>query len=395
MERQITISHLARRLDVHPSTISLALRDSREVSAATRRRVCALARRLRYSPNQIARCLRQRSSRTLGVVFPYATLPYYATLLDAIYAEAHGRGLHLDVRFHQWDPREEEVAIRSLIEHRVAGLILLPAARCSCATLHRNLSASVSFPVALVGLSPFKNLPRAVQGFVGTDMRWGSQRLGEHLLEMGHRRIAFLTPERPLRSSSIGMRLAGLYSALREQPDATLQVVHLDEDERPDGGVAQVEQRGFPAQNSFLVGQRLAARFLELSPRPTAAITPDETMAHVLLASLSAAGLRVPDDVSLACYDGTHLSEFGGVPLTCVKQPIEKMARNLVDLAACPPPGNGATPAPNGRGHRPQTCVLQPTLIQRASIKRLRPPPFRTIPVHNSRRDSTLNHSHL
>ena len=111
------------------------------------------------------------------------------------------------------------------------------------------------------------------------------------------------------------------------------------------------------------MAQRLSERFLELDPLPTAVITTDESTAHVLLAHFNVKHIRVPSDVSMACYGGTFLSEFGPVPLTCVAQPFEPMAHHLIDLVASAQTGK----ARNGYDVR----LLPPKLLIRNSVARL------------------------
>src|ERR1041385_321924 len=193
MRRQITLSHLARQLGVHHTTVSMALRDSDEISESMRKRVKDLARRMHYTPNHIARSLRRRSTRTLGLLFPYATLPYYAALLDALDTEADARGLHLEVHFHQWSCEQEREALQTMLERRVDGVVLMAAMGASMDTLE-DLVPATGMPIVMVGLGLKNPLPRCVRGCVATDMEEGSKKLGEHLLDMGHRRIALLLP---------------------------------------------------------------------------------------------------------------------------------------------------------------------------------------------------------
>lgn len=362
MESRVTITSLARQLDVHPSTVSLALRNSPEISAAMRERIQELARRSRYLPNHIARSLRRRSTRTLGVLFPYATLPYYSTLLDALDAEADERGLHLEVHFHQWSLRQEASAMQTLFERRVDGLILMAAAKETARTLRDSLPPSANLPVAIIGDFPSGDLPSFVRGVVATDMVEGSRVLGQHLQDMGHRKLAILVGANASQARKLN-KVQGLRAALDGRRTAELQIVSLPDDPQIREILSKVSERGFSAQNNFTINQCLAEKFLALSPRPTVAITTDESMAQVLMTTMSERGLRVPDDVSIACYDGTFLSAYGPVPLTCVAQPFEDIARRLIELVRLDHTGRTAS----------STAVqfLSPLLIQRASVARL------------------------
>lgn len=356
MATRITIYALAQRLGVHPMTVSRALRNSPKISVVTRQRVQSLAQRLHYTPNYMARCLSQRSSRTLGVIFPYATTPYYATLLDALYTHALDRGFQIEIRFHRWNEVEEAAAFRSLLERQVDGLILLAAAIRSFKVLRDLLPAGGNLPVATMGTYSSRDLPPFVRGCVVTDMRQGSTELGEFLLKMDHHEIALLCPQLPPPSDvpDITDRIHWLRVAIERQPEGRFHLVTLDD--VPDAFTG--------ADWEFRCVHRMAEKFLQLDPRPTAVVTNNEPQAHVLLEILQARGCRVPEDVSVACYDGTFLSEYGTVPLTCVRHQFPELARHLVDLVVTKP-ANGQEPPPELR-------VVAPALARRRSVARLR-----------------------
>jgi LacI family repressor for deo operon, udp, cdd, tsx, nupC, and nupG len=180
---------------------------------------------------------------------------------------------------------------------------------------------------------------------------------------MGHRHVAILMTDRPRQHNPIATRLAGLQQAFREVTGARLELVALEDQSRPDGGIAMVHKHGSPPYNIFLIGRQLAEKFLEARPRPTALVATDETIAHVTLGVFHARGIRVPDHVSLACYGGSYLSEYGAVPLTCVQQPVDDMARSALDLLLAP--------VLNKPTVKPELRLLPPRLILRASVASL------------------------
>ncbi len=337
------------------------------MSKPMQNRIRALAQDRGYSPNFMARSLRGRSTKTLGVIFPYATSPYYATLLDALYAETLKRGFHLEVSFHQWSAREETTMLRTMVERQVEGLILLPASQTTFATLEEMAPSLRQVPISLLGYVPPEHIPSCVRGTVYTDIQEGSRELGEFLLEMGHRHIALLSPNLPPKTVATRVayradRELGLRDALRSCPEAKLEVLYAQESELPD------ERRdsgphSAAVDKSFELARQVADRFLKLSPRPTVAVTTNEVGAYVLIHCLQASGLRVPEDVSVACYDGTFLSEFGPVALTCVKQPLSEVAEALVDLVVS---ARGAAPP-----LKPHVQILKLTLVPRRSVARI------------------------
>lgn len=352
---------MARRLRVHPSTVSLALRDSRQVSERTRRQVQALARRWGYAPNSLARALRTQDSNQIGVIFPHATTPYFSELLDALYFEARDRGYHVHVRFHQWNPEEEKIALQTLIGQQVEKFILTSAAGTTGQILTRIFPGKFRLPVVMINVPVEEALSPLLRGYVGTDTRTGSRELGNYLVEMGHRRIAILLPEKPAGSRGpIGMRVAGLREAIGQSPDGRLHLVLLDDENRPDGGRQFVLQHGSTVATSLQICRRLVEKFLALDPLPTALVTTDEPSALVALGMLHAQGMRVPEDLSVACYGGSLFSEHGAIPLTLVEQPLREIARVALQMVWTP---RAATAA-----EKPEVRLLPSRLVVRKSV---------------------------
>jgi LacI family transcriptional regulator len=159
-----------------------------------------------------------------------------------------------------------------------------------------------------------------------------------------------------------------LEDAVRQVAEARLQLVYLEEEELPVGGHAVVQMQGSPASNDLLTAERLADRFLQLAPRPTAAVVSDESGAHVVMGILRKHGIRVPEDLSMACFGATFLSEYGAVPLTTVEQPLREMARNAVDLVI-----RQVDPASQPQ---PEARILPARLIQRNSVAHLHGDPL-------------------
>ena len=104
------------------------------------------------------------------MAFPYASLPYYAMLLDALDAEADRRGLHLEVHFHQWSTRQEAAILRTLIERRVDGLIAVPTQLAPHPNLAEHFSTHASLPCAMIGHPGPDHSPSFIRGYVATDM---------------------------------------------------------------------------------------------------------------------------------------------------------------------------------------------------------------------------------
>jgi len=362
-------------LGLHHTTISKALRGSSQISEKTRLLVSELAKKRRYHPNQFAKSLRSNSTTTLGVIIPYVTPPYYATLLDALNTAARQRGLHLEVHFHQWNCHQELEAVRELLERRVMGLLICPAGSSSLRMLNEVLDPEDGIPVVLL-TSSFSGtkLPPFVTARVAPDRRKGALVLGQHLLERGHRHMALLVPTSYGEDIESNASLVGMREALAEVSGTSLSLVTVPVESAGTLESDGPAQQGGDAGKSLAIAGILAARFLELTPRPTVAVTIDEPTLHVLLAQLHAAKVRVPEEVSVACFGGTYLSEFGILPLTCVKQAFKPMAEAALEVVS----------SKDGRKNRRwMVKLIESVLVTGESVTRL--------PIKSSRKKQLKN----
>jgi len=348
-------------LGLHHTTVSKALRGSTQISEKTRQKVSDLAKKLRYHPNQMARSLRSNSTGTLGVILPYVTPPYYATLLDALNTAARQRGLHLEVHFHQWDCQQEVEAMKQLLERRVGGVLICPADPSSLRNLTEILPPEGGIPVVLL-TSSFSGteLPSFVTARVAPDLRLGALTLGRHLLERGHRRVALLIPTPRGESIESNVLAMGLKEALQAVPGTSLSVITVPPDADEPAAEGKPGQSALAEGKYLAIAETLAERFLQQIPRPTAAVTVDEPIAHVLLARLHAAKVRVPEEVSVACFGGTYLSEFGILPVTSMTQSFGPMAQAALEFVS--------SNAGRSKQKGPIVRLFEPTLATRESV---------------------------
>lgn len=356
--QKATIKGMGETLGLHHTTVSKALRGSTQISVKTRLKVSELAKKLRYHPNQIARSLRSNSTDTIGLILPYVTPPYYATLLDTLNIAVRRRGLHLEVHFHQWDCQQEIEAVRQLLERRARGALICPADPSSLRKLEEILSPEDNLPVVLLASSS-DEMPPFVSARVAPDLRRGAHILGQHLLERGHRRIALLIPTSRGEQIECNVHVVGLQEALKDVPGTGLTIVTIP----PEENLLKGDQEEGGATQSLAKAEMLAAQFMQKRPRPTVAVTVDESIAHVLMSQLHAAKIRVPQDVSLACFGGTYLSEFGLLPLTTLNQEFALMADAAMELVT-------STTRRNQRA-KPIVQLIKPVLVARESVARL------------------------
>lgn len=183
---RVTLQLIADRLAVSTATVSLALRDSPLVAEATRIRVRELARDMGYRYNRGAAALRTDRTNIVGVGFHDITNPYFAELLSAIEQTTTAQGRSVLLGTYGEDLERQQRVLDTLAEYRPDGMILCPAAGSTLESLRPLIDAGI----------PIVQLSRELTGleldFVGSDDRHGTLQAMDHLIGLGHRRIAFI-----------------------------------------------------------------------------------------------------------------------------------------------------------------------------------------------------------
>src|SRR5262252_637047 len=207
----VRLKDIAERAAVSVMTVSKALRDEPDVSAATKTRIKLLAQQMGYVPDSTAQGLRTRTTKLFGLVIPSATDPIYARIVLAIEERAHELGYDIVLMHTLNNIEREEACVRRLLSRRVDGLFIAPVYRIDPeARLYQELLARRTPTVLLGGPAKFCSQFVSVQ----VDDILASQAATKHLLGLGHKRIAFLSG--PLAAPWAQERLEGYRRALRE-----------------------------------------------------------------------------------------------------------------------------------------------------------------------------------
>jgi DNA-binding LacI/PurR family transcriptional regulator len=294
-----TIRNVAERAGVSKSLVSLVMRGSPHVSERRRQAVLQAARELGYRPNAVARSLVEGRTRLIGAIVADLHNPFFAEFLDGLQESLHGAGLRMLVGSGRWDPLFEAEAVEAFLEMRVDGLVLL-------SVVPESLKeAAASVPVVVVG-------ERDVHGvdIVVDDDELGASLAVDHLVELGHRRIAHIEGA---RSTTAHYRRAGYEKAMHRHGLAA-EIVVEPGDFTEDGGY------------------RAARALLRRDPRPTAIFAPNDLVATGALSAADEQGMRVPADLSIVGYDNTHLARIRHISLTSVDQPRRDMGRVAAEL---------------------------------------------------------------
>ncbi|MEJ3750323.1 LacI family DNA-binding transcriptional regulator [Actinomycetes bacterium KLBMP 9797] len=331
---------VARAAGVSVSTVANVLSRPSIVAPATRHRVEQAIRSIGYVPNGPARQLRGLPSPIVGSVILDLANPFYAELNRGIEDRLAEAGCLVLACSTDLRPAKEQQVLDLLHEQAVRGIIISPIAPDPAALLRNGRRGT---PVVLVD-HPRGRLDLCA---VAVDDLLGGQLATEHLLSLGHRRIAYLGGEvnpGPVARRRDGMRQALAAAGL--EPDQTLLDIRMALHPPP----------------LVTAAAAAAARILAATPRPTAVVCLNDTAALGLLDGLHAAGVRVPEEMSVIGYDDLQFARRLAPPLTTICQPKYELGHTAADLLL-----DEARP-----GHTHKEITFQPSLVVRASTA---PPP--------------------
>lgn len=300
----VTVYDVARAAGVSIASVSRALNGQRGVSSATAERVRELAVELGYSPNEIARSLVAKYTRTIALLLPDITNPFFPELVKGVQTAAELREHALLLADSSDRPEKILRDIEVLRRKQVDGLILIS----QNADYQDIAEACHGLPV--VALDRDLDIPGA--STIGVDHEQGAYTAVRHLLDLGHTRIAHIAG--PSRVAVSARRRAGWERALRE--------------------AGLVPDEGLVVEGTFLEdgGYAAGAALLERVEDFTAVFAANDLTALGLLAACAEAGVSVPGDLSVVGFDGIHLARYTTPRLTTVAQPIYDLGRRAGEV---------------------------------------------------------------
>ena len=298
-----TISDLAREAGVSRSTASRAISGHGYVAAPVQLRVRDAALRMGYVPDAIARSLRHRASRAVGVLISDLRNPFYADFAAAVESTLRVRGYHMILANSDGLGEEERAAATLFQASRVAGVVLAPVS----AEATRQL---VDAGVEVVEVD--RQLAPGECDAVVVDNVEGARAATAHLLELGHRRIGLLLGE--LEWMTATDRLAGYRAALAQHG------VPFDE--------------GLVPRSSFSPADaaQVTAELLEGRPDMTAIFATSNVLAEGAIGEIQRRGRRMTADLSLVAFDDVPWMRLMQPPITAVAQPTRGMGQAAAQL---------------------------------------------------------------
>ena len=304
----VRLKDIAQRAGVSVMTVSKALRDETDVSAATKARIKVLAQQLGYVPDSSAQNLRTRTTKLFGLAVSSMTNPVFSRVVLAVEERAREQGYDVILGHTLNKPEQEDACLRRFLSRRVDGIFVSPVYRLGADTgIYREI-ASRGIPTVVLGhpapfCSQFVN--------VEADDLEASYQITQHLLKLGHKRIAFLggPPATPWTQE----RFEGYRRALRES------------------GIEVDDKLIFQAGRLIEDGAKAAAQMLSEACDATAIQAVNDMVAVGCANFLLNQGVRIPQDISITGFGNTLLSEYFRVPLTTARQPKHRLGSAAVE----------------------------------------------------------------
>jgi DNA-binding LacI/PurR family transcriptional regulator len=342
-DKRPTLGDIAQKCNVTSTTVSLVLKglETNRVSSATRAKITKVARDLCYRPNRVAQALSGKESGTLGLVLNTLKIPFYAEIAQEIIAHAKEAGYGVLVGSslessgsHKSRIDDERQVLLNLIDRGVDGLIICSALR-EDPVITEIENMGIPFVLAL---REVKRGPKAPSlDYIGTDNQRGGYLLGEHVLKMGHRRIAIVTGD--MEATSAHDRLSGTLQAFKDygvDPDPELIV---------------------NGEYSRSVSYGIIHGLLEKGKKFTAIISHSDIMAIGVLEALGNAGIRVPKEVAVVGFDNSEMAGLPAVELTTIAQERALLGKLAVEMLV--------EKIKNPTSHLAKRIILNPVLVIR------------------------------
>lgn len=312
---EITIKDIAKECGVGVSTVSRALNNHPDINPETRRKIMEVIERTGFIPNNSARNLKRTDAKCIAMLVKGITNPFFSKMIEIIEDETKRKRYALVLRHVEAQEDELDVALELEKEKRLRGIVFLGGMfRHSQEKLDK---LKVPYIFCAISVEAFAQAGEAKFSNIAVDDCLESRKMTEYLLDLGHRRIAFITEN---MDESIGRsRLEGYRNAYMgrglEVPEELICYVQED-----------VNHYGM--ENGYLTTIKLLRSGREV----TAIYAAADSLAIGACRAVLEAGLRIPEDISVAGYDGMEIGEYYNPKLTTIKQPVEEMAREAVHL---------------------------------------------------------------
>jgi LacI family transcriptional regulator len=327
-----TIKDVARLAGVSVATVSRVLNHSPRTSPESRDAVKKAMDELKYHPNANARALSHQGNETLGIVVGDVSSPFFGFMVKAVDQVAYETGNFLLIGNGYHDEKRERKAIEQLLRHQCAGIVV-----------HAMMLADEDLQHFMEHVPGMVMINRTVPGYesrcINLNNRFGAELATNHLIQQGHRSIAFLGSSH--RISDTIEREQGYIDALKKN------------------GIAVDERLIVQASPDELGGEKAVVDLLNQGRKMTAMVCYNDPIAAGALSALLDNGITVPNQMSVIGFDDVLVANYLQPRLTTIRYPVVDMSIQAARLAVALAHGEPAPEVIN---------LFTPTLVRRYSV---------------------------
>lgn len=302
----VKLVDIAKHLNISVSTVSRVINGKDRVSDETREKVLKAIKDFNYSPNEIARSLRNRSSMTIGIIVPDISNEFFALLSKGAEAVAKNNGYLLILCNSDYDENMEKEYLNMLTQKQVDGIII--ATVCKDEEYFDKILNS-SIPTVFVD-----NLPQIKRNFnfVTIDNEKAAYDLTKHIIDSGYKEISIITGK--LQETSALERLDGWKKAMNDNG------LKINSD--------------FIGIGDFKIdsGYKIMKKMLEQNKKPQALVAANNYIAYGAVKAIREKGLSVPEDIYVVCFDAIDDTGLMSIQLPSMVQPAEKIGEIALDI---------------------------------------------------------------
>jgi DNA-binding LacI/PurR family transcriptional regulator len=306
----VTIKDIARALGLSTSTVSRALRDSYEISPETKKLVLDYAEKINYHPNPIALSLKERRSRSIGVIVCEIANSFFSQVINGIESIAYKNGYNVIIAQSRESADREQLNLQYLTSRSIDGLIISVSTETNDFTNLRELHEK-GLPIVF-----FDRIVGEIDTHkVITDNFQGAYNATTHLIKCGYRNIAAIA--NPATLSITKERLAGYKAAL------------IDNGIEPDDSLIKYCRHGGMIMSEV---EEAVGELFSQPIKPDAIFSSADKLTTGSLRIIKAKGLSVPGDIGLFGFSNTDLTELFDPPLSVIRQPAFEMGEVAISL---------------------------------------------------------------
>lgn len=305
----MTQKEIAKKLNVSVMTVSKALRNHPDISDEMKERIRSEAEKNYYVPNLFARELLKKKSNVIGFIFPDITFDYAQKIMDGAKKPLMRNNYRGLIGLTSWSAEEEENEVDLMLQRMIDGIICQPI---SDNSNHFHKVIAHNRPLVFIGNS-LNNCPDA--SWVGLDGHDATNKIMEHLFDLGHRRIAFVAPDNIENSRALQPRFDA-YKSFHETHAMKL-----------DNSLICLSRLGKSHEVYSLIDH-----IMQLTHSPTAILCVSDVIAYEVMNRLLQTGKRIPEDVSVAGIGGLAVSGYEMISLTTVSLNSEIIGEMAVDI---------------------------------------------------------------